>query len=65
MARWIVGQMTRQGISQRELERTGVASQPAISGLLTGRTWTDMWVVARIVGHLGGQLGVRVPDQRP
>jgi hypothetical protein len=63
VARWVIEQMTRQGISQRELERTGVASQSAISGLLTGRTWTDMWVVARIVGHLGGHLRVWVPNQ--
>lgn len=59
IARWIIQQMTQQGISQRELARTGIASQSAISGLLTGRSWTDLWVVTRLVAHPGGRVAVR------
>lgn len=59
VARAIIEQMTRMGVSQRDLERAGVAPQSTISALLTGKAWTDMWVVTRIVDHLGGQLAVR------
>lgn len=59
IAQWVVQAMTQQKVSQRDLERAGVASQSTISGLLTGRAWTDMWVVARVVTFLGGELGVR------
>lgn len=61
VAQWIVQHMTVQGVTQRDLERTGIAAQSTVSGLLTGRSWTDMWVVARIVSHLGGELGVKGP----
>lgn len=63
VAQWVIEQMTKQKLTQRDLERAGVAAQSTISGLLTGRAWTDMWVVARVVSHLGGELGVR-PRQR-
>lgn len=52
-------QLLKRKMSQRDLERAGVASQSTISGLVTGRAWTDMWVVARVVAHLGGELGVQ------
>ena len=64
VAQWIVRRMTQTGLKQRDLERAGVASQSAISGLLTGKSWTDMWVVARIVAYLGGRLKVEVPPGR-
>lgn len=67
VARWVIEQMTTRRLAQRDLERAGVASQSTISGLVTGRSWTDMWVVARTIAHLGGQLTVRTPtaDREP
>ena len=59
VARAIVQQMTARGVSQRDMERAGVAPQSTISALLTGKAWTDMWVVTRVVDHLGGALDVR------
>lgn len=59
VARAIVQQMTRRGVSQRDLERAGIASQSTISALLTGKSWTDMWVLTRVVDHLGGTLEVK------